>query len=156
MSSPFSKKNLPFIIFAVVAIALVLVLVFKPFQSSFGDAPVQYSNNAGTATLSGSQMKGRIQDANPFGSLTVTQATAQLDEVIQKAKNIDPSFSGVRDPSGELNTLYSQIQQTLPDIINYRDNISANTSANEVLTKMNMLAYSIDLLIARKRELAAL
>ena len=153
MSSPFSKKNLPFIIFAVVAIALVLVLVFKPFQSSFGDAPVQYSNSFGTATLSGSQMLGRIQDANPFGSLSVTDATADLDKVIEKAKNIDPSFAGVKDPSGELGRLYSQIRQTLPVIMNYRDNISANTSANEVLTKMNMLAYPIDLLIARQREL---
>jgi hypothetical protein len=98
-------------------------------------------------------MLGRIQDANPFGSLSVTDATADLDKVIEKAKNIDPSFAGVKDPSGELGRLYSQIRQTLPVIMNYRDNISANTSANEVLTKMNMLAYPIDLLIARQREL---
>ena len=150
MSSPFSKKNLPFIILAVVAVALVCVVVFKPFPSSFGNASMKDC----PATLSSSQMLGRIQDANPLNKLSVTQATALLDEVIQNAKNIDPSFSGVKDPEGLLQCYYSQIQQTLPDIMNYRSNISANTLANEVLTKMNMLAYPTELLIARKTQLA--
>jgi len=151
MSSPFSKKNLPFIIFAIFAIALVLVLVFKPFQSSFGNASMKDC----PTTLSSSQMKARIQDANPLGSLDVTQATAYLDKTIQDAKDVDLTFGGVKDPEDLLQCYYSQIQQTLPDTMNYRSNISANTSANEVLTKMNMLKYPIDRFIARMRELNA-
>jgi len=135
MSSPFSKKNLPFIIFAVVAIALVLVLVFKPFQSSFGDAPVQYSMSDPTS-ISTNQIKSYIQDQNPLGSLKVADATGVLDKVIKEVEYVVPPNPN----NNELNRLYSQLQQTLADAMNYRNNISLSTTVNEILTKSAMLS----------------
>ena len=143
MSSPFSKKNLPFIIFAVIAVLLVVVLVFKPFQSSFGDAPVQNSSSFGAATLSQSQIQGRYNDSSMFGSLTVGQATDELDKVINKANTFESKYATVDQ------NLYSQVQQTLPGTISYRNNISASTSVFEVIKMANVLSYPMELLEAK-------
>ena len=151
MSSPFSKKNLPFIIFAVVAIALVLVLVFKPFQSSFGDAPVQYSMSDPTS-ISTNQIKSYIQDENPLGSLKVADATGVLDKVIKEVEYVVPPNPN----NNELNRLYSQLKQTLTDAVNYRNNISLSTSADEVLTKSAILTGIRDSFVSKKIELEAL
>jgi len=142
MSSPFSKKNLPFIVFAVIAVVLVVVLVFKPFQSSFGDAPVQNSMGAPTATLSQSQIQGRFQDVNIWGSLTVAQATDILDKVINKAITFKPKYTYAN------RNLYSQVQQTLPGTISYRNNINPNTSVEEIIKMSSMLSYPLELLEA--------
>jgi len=149
MSSPFSKKNLPFIIFAVVAIALVLVLVFKPFQSSFGDAPVQYSMSD-PITLSTNQIKSFIQDENPLGTLTVAQATGVLDKNIKEIKYVVPPNPNINN--NELNLLYSQLQQTLADAMNYRNNISSSTTANEILTKSATLKGIKSLYVSSQRQ----
>jgi hypothetical protein len=132
MSSPFSKKNLPFIVFAVIAVLLVVVLVFKPFQSSFG-----------AATLSQSQIQGRYNDSNMFGSLTVEQATEELDKVINKARTFESKYATVDQ------NLYSQVQQTLPGTISYRNNISASTSVFEIIKMANVLSYPMELLEAK-------
>ena len=154
MSSPFSKKNLPFIIFAVVAIALVtLVLVFKPFQSSFGEAPIQTSMSVPTS-ISTNQIKSYIQDMNPLGSLTVANATGVLDKVIKEVEYVVPPNPNINN--NELNRLYSQLQQTLADAMNYRNNISLSTSANEILTKSAMLSGIRDSFVSKKRQLEAL
>ena len=108
-------------------------------QSSFGDAPVQYSMSDPTS-ISTNQIKSYIQDENPLGSLKVADATGVLDKVIKEVEYVVPPNPNINDPSGELNRLYSQLQQTLKDAVNYRNNISLSTTVNEILTKSAMLS----------------
>jgi hypothetical protein len=153
MSSPFSKKNLPFVIFSVVAVALVFVLVFKPFQSSFGEAPIQTSMSDPTS-ISTNQIKSYKYDVNPYGSPTLAKATGVLDNVIKEVEYVKPPNPNINN--NELNRLYSQLKQTLADAMNYRNNISLSTSADEVLTKSAMLSGIRDSFVSKKRELEAL
>ena len=156
MPSPFSNKNLPFLVFIVVAFALVFVLVFKPFQSSFGESPVQNYMGAPTGMLSEIDKAVSIQNANQFGSMDVSQASGNLDRVIKDAKiKLDPiMLAGINN--NELNNLYSQANNTLNSAISYRETINSNTSVSEIITWSATLSDSVLRFTSKKGSIYAL
>jgi len=153
MPSPFSNKNLPFLIFVVVAIALVFVLVFKPFQSGFGDAPIQDYMSAPSGILSDLDKAIFIQNNNQFGSSSVTTASGDLDMVIKYAKK-ELAMPYNTDKS-ELVNLYSQATSILDSAISYRNSINSNTSVDQILTWTGSLRSIVGSFVAKKRSINA-
>jgi len=163
MPSPFSKKNLPFVIFVLFVIGMVL-LVCGPFKSNFGlqlsrfgesSSGYPLDSNSGDVSLKESQIRNRLQTDNPFGSMTVTKASSILDEVIQKAKNLSPAiFSSINDSSNTLNQLYSQIQNTLPGTMSFRNNITPSTNVNDILKESYKLSYPMERLMGNIAAMA--
>jgi hypothetical protein len=163
MPSPFSKQNLPVTLLALLFITVLIVIIFKPFKSSygsqrsrFGEMSSSMSTSSGGVSLKESQIKGRLQNDNGFGSLTVMQATDKLDAVIQKAKNLSPNiFASINDQSNTLNNLYSQVQNTLPETITFRNNINPKTNVNDILKESYNLSYPLERLMAAIKAMAA-
>ena len=149
MSSPFSKKNLPFTIFAVLAVLVVLVLVSNPFKSGFGEGLFEevekyYTpNTSDPVYLTLNSMQSRVQNVTYGRPYIVSNATEILDNVIASAVTLDPKYS-----SGSLKNLYLQAKNTLEQTLQFRSKINTNTSPIEILVKANILSYPVELLMA--------